>query len=383
MDVLDLGSMMSQMNEQMADPKTFNTSGKTEYEKDTRFYSISKTKDGNGSVKIRLLPSLNAEKNRLQTFVTQHVHSPETFKDEKKRFIKEVCPKTIGGRDAKCPICDYAWDGYNGLKDAGLKDSKEAKQFLKFASKERYISNILIIEDTENPSNQGKVFLYEYGAQLQELIKKSMQPTDEEQKEKGLKPFNAWDLMQGKDFRLKLTSGKETSNTFPAWTNSFFATDSTATVADEAQFKALLDSTYCLDEFICPDAISNEEKLMKQLDYVTWKTVGRTKDETPKETKEAELGSIPGMIPQAKTEDVPRPAQADLGDVPPWMGEGQVATPLATPATVAAATVPTTPAAATAATVQTEPKVEAQPQPAAAGSTSADAFLGSLSKMNF
>lgn len=262
------------------------------------------------------------------------------------------------------------------MKDAGLKDSKEAKQFLKFASKERYISNILIIEDTENPSNQGKVFLYEYGAQLQELIKKAMQPTDEEQKEKGLRPFNAWDLMQGKDFRLKLTSGKETSNGFPTWVNSFFSTEASAVVTDEAGMRALLDTTYCLDEFVSPDAISNEEKLMKQLDYVTWKTVGKTKDETPKETKEAELGSIPGMIPQAPAADVPKP-QADLGEVPAWMGAGQVAKPLETP-----------PATSASATIEV-PKAEvAQPQttPAVAATkapTSAEDFLNSLNKMNF
>lgn len=376
MEELDLGSMMSQMNQQMSDPAAFKAPGGSDFEKDTRMYSISRNKDGNGSVKIRFLPSLNAEKNRLQTFITQQVHQPEIYKDEKKRFIKEVCPKTIGGRDAKCPICDYAWDGYNGLKDAGLKDSKEAKQFLKFASKERYISNILIIEDTENPSNQGKVFLYEYGAQLQELIKKAMQPTDEEQKEKGLRPFNAWDLMQGKDFRLKLTSGKETSNGFPTWVNSFFSTEASAVVTDEAGMRALLDTTYCLDEFVSPDAISNEEKLMKQLDYVTWKTVGKTKDETPKETKEAELGSIPGMIPQAPAADVPKP-QADLGEVPAWMGAGQVAKPLETP-----------PATSASATIEV-PKAEvAQPQttPAVAATkapTSAEDFLNSLNKMNF
>lgn len=359
MEELNLSSMMSEMNQQMADPTAFKAPSSSNFEKDIRLYSISKNKDGNGSVKIRLLPSLNTEKNRLQTFVTQQVHSPEVYKDKDKRFIKEVCPKTVGGRDAKCPICDYGWDGYNGLKEAGLKDSKEAKQFLKFTAKERYVTNILVIEDVENPSNNGKVFLFEYGAQLQELIKKSMQPTDEEQKEKGLKPFNAWDFATGKDFRLKLTSGKETANGFPTWLNSFFSTESTPVVTDEAQLKTLLDTTYCLDEFISLNVISNDEKLQKQLDYVTWKVVGKSKDEKA-ESKQADLGSIPGMMQSKPSAEVPKP-QADLGDTPPWMGEGQIATPLA----------------------QQAPAATPTPAADSKAPSSADDFLASLSTMKF
>jgi len=330
---LSLDDMMGQMNEAMADPKAFGA-GKTDFEKDKRFYSISKKKDGSGSVLIRFLPSLNTEKNRMQTFITQQVHAPEIYKEEKKRFIKEVCPKTTGGRDAKCPICDYAWNGYNELKEAGQKESKEAKAFLKFAAKDKFITNILIIEDTENPENNGKVFLYEFGGQLQELIKKQMQPSEEEQKEKKMNPFNAWDLVGGKDFRLKLTPGSQTSNGFPSWADSFFSTDPRNVVTTPEQMKALIETTICLDEFISPDIIQSEDKLQNRLDYVTFKNPSK-KDDTPKASKEAELGSTPAMMtPGVPSQDAPKPdLSAGLGDIPEWMN-GSTQTPPFDPAPV-------------------------------------------------
>jgi hypothetical protein len=322
---LDLNSMLTQMNQAMADPGAFAPPKNSDYEKDTRFYTVSKKKDGSASVKIRFIPSLNAEKTRMQTFVTQQVHAPEVYKEEKKRFIKEVCPKTVHGKDAKCPICDHCWDNYMPLKEAGLKDSKEAKALLKFASKDHFITNILILEDTEQPENNGKVFLFEFKGQLQELIKKQMQPSTEEQSEKGMKPFNAWDLTGGKDFRLKLTPGSATSNGFPSWTDSFFSNDTSGIVTTEPQMKELLGMTHCLDEFISVDKISSEEKLQAQLDYVTWKpkhgAKSEAEDTTPKKAKEEELSSIPGMI---LTADVKKD---DLGSLPEW------ATSVTTPTT--------------------------------------------------
>lgn len=333
---LNLNDMMSAMNEQMSDPNAFKKPSNSEFEKDTRFYTVSKKKDGSASVKIRLIPSFNAEKNRLQTFVTQSVHSIEIYQGDKKRFIKEVCPKSVGGKDAKCPICDHCWDNYMPLKEAGQKDSKEAKALLKFAPKDRFITNILILEDNEIPDNNGKVFLYEFGGQIQELIKKQMQPSEEEMKEKGLKPFNAWDLTSGRDFRLKLTPAKETANGFPSWSDSFFSNDSSGVVTTEAQLKELLDMTYCLDEFTSSDKVLPEEKLQDRLDYVTWKPkYGKddAKPETPKKVKEEELSAIPGML-HGTTNEPAVPKSGGLGELPDWM------TKPAQPATEPAPTAP-------------------------------------------
>jgi hypothetical protein len=308
--------MLNTMNEEMADPTAF-TPPKQEKEKDQRFYKISKNKEGVGSVLVRLIPSLNTERNKLLTFIGRKVHNAETKRNDDKRFINEICPNAID-KNVPCPICNYAWWNYDKLKadgrekDSDGKASKEAKEFLKFTANEKYITNILIIEDKENPDNEGKMFLFEYGPQIHELIKKQMQPSEEEQKEKGLKPFNAWDFVTGKNFRLKLLPKTMTTNGFPSWAESFFVTEASAIASTPEEQMKLIESTYCLDEFTSIEQCKSSEELQKNLDWALFMSNGQTVDTTPKQEKQAELGHVPGMNDKGD----------DLGEMPGWMKGG-------------------------------------------------------------
>lgn len=314
--MLDLNSMMSDMNAAMENPEAFEQPKGEKFKADERFYKISKGKDGNGSVKIRFIPSFNNEKTKLNTFITRAVHGVTQYKtiggEKKKRFINEICPKMVS-KERECPICDHAWDNYNRLIDS---DEKAAKEFPKaFASKSKYISNIQIIEDSENPSNEGKIFLFEYGDQIQKLIKAQSQPSAEEIKDKGMTPFNAWDLMKGKDFRLKLKDGKHTANGFPSWEESFFVTDASSHVEDMKAMEALLNEAIILDEFIDDTHVNSLEKIVASLNYVLYKDP-KKKEESKEETKtkESTLSEAESMpeemaIPDFKAEvkEEPKP----------------------------------------------------------------------------
>jgi len=277
--------------------------GKKKFEEDKRFYKISKDADGNGSVKIRFLPSFDAKKERLNMFVKQNIHAIEKWYDKKKRFIKVICPSTVS-QDKECPICEYCWDNYNELKDTNIV---EAKKFPKtFAPKERYITNILILEDKENPENEGKVFLFEFGPQIKQIIQKSMHPSEEEIEEKGLKPFNAWDLINGRDFRLKLKDGKFTENGYPSWSESFFALQSTPVVQTEEELNELMSKTYCLDEFVSEDILQSPEEIQKALDWVLNRNPKKKKTTSSNDsTNETETVQTPKVeMPKAKPKSI-------------------------------------------------------------------------------
>ena len=62
-----------------------------------------------------------------------------------------------------------------------------------------YYSNIYVVEDSMNPDNQGKVFLFRYGKKIFEKITGVMNP--EFQDETPLNPFDFW---EGANFKLKM-----------------------------------------------------------------------------------------------------------------------------------------------------------------------------------
>ena len=62
-----------------------------------------------------------------------------------------------------------------------------------------YVSNIYVVSDPESPENNGKVFLYTYGAKIFEKIMDSMQPKYEDET-----PINPFDLWKGANFKMKI-----------------------------------------------------------------------------------------------------------------------------------------------------------------------------------
>ena len=127
-----------------------------------------------------------------------------------------------------------------------------------------------------------------------------MQPSEEEISDKGLSPFNGWNPKSGRDFRLKLKSGKFTDNGFPSWEESFFATKTTELADAEAVIKAAYDLT----EFTSIENMPSVEKLQKSLDYVRW--VDGSKKKGDNKSVEADL---------AKVEEVSKPAETSVEEI--------------------------------------------------------------------
>ena len=275
--------MMAQLNEQMAQPEVFENKQTTENFKDDRIYKISKDKEGGGSVLIRFLPSQGNE-GKMQTFITKKIHSINNQrivgdKTQKVWTGNLICPTQ---HKEKCPICDYGWSGFD-------KESKTwvDKSTQKFTADEKYLSNIMIIDDTINPENNGKVMVLEYGKQVANIIKKEMHPTEDEVKYKDKKGFNAWNVLDSRNFLLKLIPGKKTANGRPSWEESFFVPDSSLLDTDKDKIETILSSTFNLDDFVKADLILSKEELQDKLDTVLFrKSSEKPKADMPEVQKE-------------------------------------------------------------------------------------------------
>ena len=130
------------------------------YAEDDRFYKLTKDKNGNGAALIRFIP--DSERGMIQKLFK--INTTIT-KNEKKRFVSEFSPSTIG---QPCPFQEK----WQELWNAG--DKEGAKQFGRGI---KYIANIKIIKDPANPENEGKIFLYEMSGAMKDKIQNAVNPS--------------------------------------------------------------------------------------------------------------------------------------------------------------------------------------------------------------
>lgn len=170
---------------------------------DERFWVLTKDDNGNGSAVIRFLPNKDEEK---LPFKITYKHS---LYIDAKSFI-DRCPTTIG---KDCPICEWNKD----------QTTDVVKKELKSYRKKHWIANILVISDPKNRENEGKIFLFEFGTQVFNILKETLQPeVDEDDVELGIndekKPLFFYCPDEGANFRIKVKKDGE----YPSWSRSSF-----------------------------------------------------------------------------------------------------------------------------------------------------------------
>lgn len=161
------------------------TSGSSD--EDNRFWQPTVDKAGNGMATIRFLPPAAGED---MPFVRVFSHG---FKGPTGLWYIENCLSTIGKND---PVNEYnntLWNSTTDDASPARKQVREQKRKLNF------ISNILVVKDSTNPANEGKVFLFRYGKKIFDKINEAMNPQFEDEK-----PMNPFDLWEGANFKLKI-----------------------------------------------------------------------------------------------------------------------------------------------------------------------------------
>ena len=226
---------------------------------DERFWKPTFDKEkGIGSAIVRFLPSVDDD-----TLPWTQIYFRQ-FQGENGKWYIENDLSTIGRKDD--PVGNLAWRCYN----SGIESDKKNSSFLK--RKVKFIMNVYVIKDSMNPESDGKVFLYECGKQIFDLINAARVPKFEDQIP--IEPFNPW---TGANFNFRIV-GKEITDargkkaTVPNYEQSNFSNISPMFSDDEIIVK-VCEKAKSLKEFTTPDKFLEVEELRRKLFDVLGPTI--------------------------------------------------------------------------------------------------------------
>lgn len=260
---------------------------KTDYI-DKRFWKLGTDKSGSGNAVIRFLSPKDPATEDY--FVKYFIHQ---FKGSGGWFWQN-CPTTLG-KDT-CPACSANNELWNTEIEANKDIARKRKRKLK------YISNILVVKDPKNPDNNGKVFLFEYGAKIYAKINELINPIIDG--EESINPFDFW---EGADFQLIAVKGE---GGFPNYDSSKFSAPKALYKGDDKQIEAVWAQVHNLKEFIDPTKFLDEKELIAKFN----KAVGNVATGSPKNIEELADAKPVGRVRAPKEEPVVEPADDTADD---------------------------------------------------------------------
>lgn len=255
-------------------------------EEDTRFWDIKLDDGGTGISVIRFLPIISEQSPFIKT-MRYAFRGPMQDTRQSLWYINNSL-QTIGLDD---PVAKYNNYLYAKAKSTGeIRYEKQAK------SQKRnvfYTSNILVIQDRQNPENEGKVFLYKYGEKVYQKIKEKLFP--EFEGDKKIDVFNPW---EGANFKMKVTKSKFKDSVtgeekeYRNYDNCSFAEPSELFGGDDEKIEATLNKCYPLQPFHALDQFKTWDECMDRLEKVMGVEPGKlfifkkeTKDESSSNLK--------------------------------------------------------------------------------------------------
>lgn len=235
--------------------KLVNALDEKSYKTDDRLWKPQMDKSGTGYAVIRFLP---APEGQEMPWVKKYRHA---FQGPGGWYIHN-CLTTLGKSDPvveynRTLVQKYAEGDYNAF----LKIAPSAVvAAVKSQNRQtKYYSNILVIKDPANPTNEGKHFLFEYGAAIFKKITAAMQPEFEDEK-----PINPFDFWEGANFKLKIVK----KGGFWNYDNAEFESSSELFGGDDDALEALYTKLYSLEAFLAPTEFETYENLEKRLNTV-------------------------------------------------------------------------------------------------------------------
>lgn len=259
------------------------------YVADERYWSPTVDKNGNGSAIIRVLPSSNGEEI---PFVRMWTHG---FKGPTGQWFIENSLTTLGKEDPVGELNSKLWN-------SGRESDKEIAR--KQKRKLSYISNIYVVKDPASPQNDGKVFLFKYGAKIFEKINNLMNPEFEDQS--AVNPFDLW---EGANFRIRIKN----KDSFRNYDESSFDQPSALSKDDDVNEKIWL-SQHLLQPEIAEDKFKSYADLKKRLDLVLG---GKAAPPIKEEVEESPMEKAPQREPAATKTTASKPSPMDEEDDDP------------------------------------------------------------------
>ncbi len=208
---------------------------KTESYGDDRKWKPTVDKAGNGYAVIRFLPAVEGDDLPWAKYWDHFFQGPTG------QWYVEKSLTTVHKDDPVSELNSKLWN--NGTEE-GKQQARKQKRRL------HYISNILVISDPENPENNGKVFLYEYGAKIFDKIMDAMQPKFQDET-----PMNPFDLWKGSNFKIKIAQVAGFRN----YDRSEFGP--VEVLAEDDKLEAIYNTQHKLAEFTDPSTFKSYDEL--------------------------------------------------------------------------------------------------------------------------
>ena len=210
---------------------------------DERLWKPQMDKTGNGYAVLRFLPAIEGE-DLPWAKVWNHA-----FQGPTGQWYIENSLTTLGQNDPVSEMNSAYWN-------SGVESDKEIAR--KQKRKLQYFANILVIKDSANPANEGKVMLYRFGKKIFDKCMEAMQPAFEDEK-----PVNPFDFWEGADFKLKIRKVDGYWN----YDKSEFDAPSPIFKNDD-EIEAVWKKQYPLAEFSAESNFKSYDELKKRLDTV-------------------------------------------------------------------------------------------------------------------
>jgi hypothetical protein len=243
---------------------------------DDRLWKLECDKAQNGYAIIRFLPAPEGEDIPFVKLYSHAFQGPGGW-------LIDQCITTL---NQKCPICEHN----SGLWNSGIDSNKEVAR--KQKRKLTYVSNIYVVKDPANPSNEGKVFLYKFGKKIFDKLTTAMQPEFED--EQAIDPFDFW---QGANFKLKAKNVAGYRN----YDSSEFAPAGPLLEDDDAM-EAIWKKQYSLAEFIAPDQFKSYDELNNRLGQVLGNKTTRRQDPEVADEEQTSRGSVRELDEDLRTQ---------------------------------------------------------------------------------
>lgn len=163
------------------------------------------------------------------------------------QYVSYLCPKT---HNERCPICTKSIQFWKS-DDNFLKEASK-----KIRRKENWMVNFYVIDDNKNPDNNGKVKIFRFGQQIEDIVNEAMSGSDKE-----IYGKNIWRLDNGCSFRIQVKPNSDKKDAWPSYTSSKFLPASPISMSQE-DVHNILKSTHDLTSIF---AKLSEDELIAEL----------------------------------------------------------------------------------------------------------------------
>lgn len=207
---------------------------------DDRMWKPTVDKSNNGYAVIRFLPANEGSE------LPWNRYWDHGFKGPTGRWYIEKSLTSIGQNDPVGELNSRLWN--TGLESDKAKARTQKRRL-------HYVSNILVVNDPGNPTNDGKVFIYQYGKKIFDKIMDAMQPEFEDEA-----PLNPFDFWEGANFKLKIRDVEGYRN----YDKSEFDRQ-TPLSEDDTYLEEVYNKMHKLEEFTDPKSYKTYNELKVKL----------------------------------------------------------------------------------------------------------------------